>query len=202
MSSFRQLMMNSAKAPKLNAEIVGSPTISDDFIVSNFSSNNYLKTKEQFPVVNFGAEHIIEFNSKVYPTLISPYDDHNIMHSYPAGNLKFAVNRGKKFQIMQLGIGEIFTNSNTCSVNTWYWVKATFQYFADGSAKMSLCNSTDGTTWINLVEKTNNNPTAIIPNNIFRIGISEGDGEYFVGKIDMKETNVMIDNQYWWKGVI
>lgn len=201
MSSFRQLMMNSVKAPKLNAEIVGSPTITDDFIVSNFSGSNYLKTKESFPVVNFGAEHIIEFNVKVYPTSISNYD-HNIMHSYPAGSLKFAVNRGKKFQIMQIGIGEIFTNSNTCSVNTWYWVKATFQYFANGSAKMSLCNSTDGTTWINLVETTNNNPTAIIPNNIFRIGLSEGYGEYFVGKIDMKETNIMIDNQYWWKGVI
>lgn len=78
--------------------------------------------------------------------------------------------------------------------NTDYWIKIEFT----GSAYKAYI-STDGQTWN--TECTITSPTKITNRGNWIIGVSQNIDRYFLGSIDISESYIKANGEFWWKGV-
>ena len=84
----------------------------------------------------------------------------------------------------------------TVTANTWYWIKLSFT----GTAyKFEL--STDGETYT--LENSVESSTPIYQNpinSVLHLGTQATGYTYWIGEIDLLESNIKINNQIWWQG--
>ena len=188
------------EVPKINYNFtkVGTPTI-DDFIVSGFSSSNYIQMDDLFNPGTSTWEQQIKFTT-----------GNNLSYSYQRltgtpTDMKGGANIVIKGARLQIWLTSTNSNWNICigdnsggyseeilQTNTTYWTKLIF----DGS-KYILSYSSDDVNFTDII--TVNNSTAITSTQATSFGA--GSGNYpFYGSIDLSETYIKINNEMWWKG--
>ena len=199
MSSFRQLMMRNkgGGTQTLNATVVGNPTISDDFIISNFlgttnyvyttisglsSSDNWVaQVKVQRTGIMVGTNDVIRFHD----------GNDNFM-----GQLGYSYSQVKWwcwFCSIDKGIATSYAYSD---YNVWYWFRLSY---SNGylTVKLSTTGAFEGEEDTLTYSYVSN--YRIIEKLIFGTTM---DGEYLVGAIDMKECWFKINDNIAWQGVI
>ena len=87
------------------------------------------------------------------------------------------------------------TGNNILDLDTWYWCKLEFT-----GNKYILSYSIDGINWI---EDASQDSTTKITNltGELSLGCDEGTRYLENGSIDLSETYIKINGEYWWKGV-
>lgn len=181
-----------------NYTVVGSPTISNDFIASGFSSSNYLTTKEAFMPGNSTWE--IVFRVKTPSTSGST---RSLFGSYKSNSWYYTVggefNSNNKFGFGITSNGSSWnigwmTTSSTFSLNTWYYVKLEFT-----GSKYIASVSTDGESWTQEASITSS--TSIYQNstNSYIALGNQGDlSRPWSNSIDLKECYIKINGSIFW----
>ena len=193
MSSFRQLMMRK-KTQTLNATVVGSPTISSDFVVSNINLNNYLYINNvQIPTSdNFTIQ--LKFQRKDGGSVPTQ----PIIWLNTLGQIGFSTYRGY-WWFWWFGVDAGASNTTAgLGKDIWYWLRIVS--FSSGETKFYI--STTGAfagEEVLLLSATRTTSGTITS---FRLGCSNS--EYINADIDMKECWAKkTDGTYtYWQGVI
>lgn len=190
----------------LNAEIVGTPTISDDFILSNFDDSNYLKFNPENPY--YGEEvkdYTIVTKFKVADLtksgclfMCSP-DQKGFKISYGEdgsgqGGMSFLVtDRYGDSWANTSYLAYIVSNIYT-TANQWIWVKAEIK-----QTNIYVYTSLDG---INYTEKYNGYFYYSASNfvNLSYEQVGTGNNNNTI-EIDLKETKYYIDDVLSWEAV-
>lgn len=190
----------------LNAEIVGTPTISDDFILSNTDESNYLKFHPANPYqknwVLTTKFRVADLTKKGCLFMCSP-DQTGIKLSYGEdGSGQYGMSA-----IVTDGTGNTwwnliggYTASNVyTTANQWMWVKVTFTINPQTQQEdMVLYTSTDGE---NYTEKLRN--SFFYGANFVNLSyeqVGTGDSNNTI-EIDLKETKYYIDDVLSWEAV-
>lgn len=82
----------------------------------------------------------------------------------------------------------------TIETDIWYWIKFSFD-----SEKYTLKISTDGINYTILTEVSDDKKPTF---SEIRYARSYPTGRSLDGVIDLEETNIKINGEYWWKGVV
>ena len=107
-----------------------------------------------------------------------------------SGVIKFQVSNSDSSA--DIGVEE---GTTVLTNNTDYWIKIEFT----GSAYEAYI-STDGQTW-NKECSISSGDTKIANRGNWIIGVSENIDRYFLGSIDISETYIKANGNFWWKGV-
>lgn len=178
-----------------NYTVVGSPTITDDYVVSGFSNSNYVKIPNSFPSSFTSADMIFKVN------LTSTSSNSVILCRSSASEQYYGIKaNNRKFSIYNSGWTD---GTNALDLNTWYWCRV--QY--------------DGTTWKGYTLEDNNYTLATLPDisnwrqewstsigwvssNSCDIGNNFATtAEYFHGEIDLLNCSISLDGTNWWRAV-
>lgn len=200
MSSFRQLMMRSkggGSGGTINGTIFGTPTISNDFIISDmtfeqnglkfaFPQATNFRMRIKFKVTNTGPSGIFSAgpggDQKNFRFSLggdgAPSNTINFLCAGTGGSFGWAT-------YPQNNTGVTYTVANE-----WWWVE--FGY--DGT-KFFIDKSLDGTTFTNVWTLTKNSTL----NLSFGTEIISGDSNLYV---DLKECKLWEDGNLVWQGVI
>lgn len=194
----------------LNAEIVGTPTISDDFILSNFDDSNYLKF---VPTSPNGKKYTWTMKFKVGTLSKSGYlyqespSNSGIKLGY---NTNSAGAQGIAILIAKGNSASSWWNTGSSSwyqaktvyttADQWMWVRVEYSLNTSTNRDgMKLRLSTDGTTFTDAIsmEQTPNEITfARLDYEIIGAGDSSNTIE-----IDLKECKYYIDDVLSWEAV-
>lgn len=174
---------------------IGTPTIVNG-IISNFSSANYLQLNEIFNPGNNTWEIVSKIYTKssveqgifgnvsgdIYKTFgISIY----------ASPLNFAISltsNGSSWDIANT------RGTHTVALNKWYWIKLKFT-----GSTYEFYYSEDGINWV-LDINIQSSASLLNSNTNNVLGYNNYGSPYpFVGNIDLFETYIKIDNEYWFK---
>ena len=192
----------------LNAEIVGTPTISDDFILSNFDNSNYLKFNPANPsgdTFTFVTKFKVGDLTKKGLLFMCQPDKTGLRISYGddgsgQGGISF---------LLTDQTGNRWTNDNGQSrflifnvytvANQWMWLKL-FCDRNDNRSNMQVDISTDGETWTNVKMgySWNDLPTTFPYLTYEQIGVGDSNNTI---EIDLKEVKYYIDNVLSWEAV-
>lgn len=172
--------------------VTGSPTVSADGLASGFSTENYLTTP-RFPtsVTNLEMVWKVKFSS-IYSTQYfyntAPY------YSLLLGmeNSKFCFWISNDTTTWDIAVGPAGTTILTA--NVWYYVKFTY----DGST-YRLYTSTDNSTW-KLERSLSSTKTIGVNYPTGRIGHGWTQYPSDNTTIDLKESYIKINGEYWWSG--
>lgn len=171
------ILCNNGKVGSTSYTVVGSPTISSDFIISNTNSSNYI----ELPSLSLGDNFTIitKFttgNDLTNENMILASSGRYLVINYKNGNMQFVGGNGSNWNIGN------FIGSTTLEINTTYYYKLTF----DGTAYTGYI-STDGTTWALDGTRTS---TLTVPEYQIRVGASWNAGSN--AAIDLKELLITI----------
>lgn len=167
-----------------NFNVIGSPTFDyDNQQMSNMTANDCIYTTSNF---NPGSSSW-EIKTRVYvgdnfegTFLNAPVDPRSVRCGYyPGGLWQLLISNGSSW-INTTN----FTGSYTTNVNTWYYVKITF----DGSNTYKLEISEDDLNYTTVVSYTSSSKIGSYPIYTY----------YWNGKIDLSETYVKINGADWW----
>ena len=174
---------------------VGSPTITDN-VVSGFSASNYLITKSVFNPLDADFEFVFKINLTSH-----------------AINVILAENRTGQFSKVYLCIGKdqkVFFGIGTGSawrirvysnvlleLNTDYWIK-----IVKSNGTFYIYYSLDGRDYIldNSVADTSVFPSITVEGRIGCWKDSSSGTSYFHGSIDLTESYIKLNGEYWWRG--
>lgn len=174
---------------------VGSPTITDN-VVSGFSASNYLITKSVFNPLDADFEFVFKINLTSH-----------------AVNVILAENRTGQFSKVYLCIGKdqkVFFGIGTGSawrirvysnilleLNTDYWIKV-----VKNNGTFYIYYSLDGKDYIldNSVADTSVFPSITVEGRIGCWKDSSTGTSYFNGSIDLTESYIKLNGEYWWQG--
>lgn len=174
---------------------VGSPTITNN-VVSGFSASNYLITKSVFNPLDADFEFVFKIN----------LTSHTI-------NVILAENRTGQFSKVYLCIGKdqkVFFGIGTGSawrlrvysnilleLNTDYWIKV-----VKSNGTFYIYYSLDGKNYIldNSVTDTSVFPSITVEGMIGCWKDSVTGTSYFHGSIDLTESYIKLNGEYWWRG--
>ena len=178
-----------------NITKVGSPTITNETVISGFSSSNYAYIPDAY--VPLSTANSWEIVTKFVLTSDSAQMVFFSTNNSGSKESRIGVNNKK----IRLGIGGssdfsvLIDGTTVLSINTAYWVKAEFT----GSA-YKIYLSTDGETW-NL-EGSQNTSTKVLSDKILYIGNTTISGYNYIlqGSIDLKESYFNINGVRWWSG--
>lgn len=182
-----------------NYTVVGSPTISSEYIASGFTKNDYL-TQDLFNI-NY---HHFEIVFKVYGYSTShgnPLCSKNNSQSWLS---RIVVNTNGTITV---GLSNNNSSWNVCNFttsgaipnNTWLWIKIKW----DGTAYV-VSYSTDKETWTELGRATTGNyygqnlSKLFSSNDTGSSGLKNGYG----GQVDLKECYLSIDDMKAWQGAV
>lgn len=181
-------------------EVVGSPTITDG-VVSGFSGGsnlqgNYLKT-QSLPNFNGDVEIVIKFKSESWAssTLMSW-----IVSGYQCG--VSISSQGKSTCYFSRTAGDdttLYINSNvTLTAGQDCYLKV----IKTTGGTLTMYNSTDGVSYNQIGTTTNTNYGTPTLSSYFRIGVNAGyhPGAPFNGSIDLNNTYIKINGEYWFRG--
>lgn len=176
---------------EINANIIGSPTISSSYVASNFSSNNYLYYSTP---ITIASSDTYEINAKILFT--APNGTwQGIFHAESDMYLALGVN-GTGYLDANSGNGSTWNGAITGTTklqnNTNYYIKVVRE---SGVKKVYL--STDGSTW-NLEGTLND--TNSLPQKGLLIGNNPAHVQPFTGSIDLKEISLKVNNNIVWSG--
>ena len=190
----------------LNAEIVGTPTISDDFILSNFDNSNYLKFHPENPYqknwVLTTKFRVADLTKKGCLFMCSP-DQTGIKLSYGEDGsgqygMSAIVTDGTGNTWWNLIGGYIVPNVYT-TANQWMWVKVTFTINPQTQQEdLVLYTSTDGENYTQ--KKVNSFFSGANIVNLSYEQVGTGDSNNTI-EIDLKETKYYIEDVLSWEAV-
>lgn len=191
----------------LNAEIVGTPTISDDFILSNFDNSNYLKFNPANPYQkNWTITtkfRVADLTKKGCLFMCSP-DQKGIKLSYGddgsgQSGMSLIITDSSGSSWWNLIGGYTASNVYT-TANQWLWVKVTFTIDAQppNQADLVLLTSTDGENYTEKLRNTYFNGANLV--NLSYEQVGTGDSNNTI-EIDLKETKYYIDDVLSWEAV-
>lgn len=178
---------------KYNYTAIGSLTNSSG-VLSGFSSSNKVNLGN-FPANTTSYECCIKFKTS------SPSTKVDICGSSSSGSSsayyvpQLRIESSKLKFLSPSGTG--ITSSTTIQSNTWYWVKIIWT-----GTKKRLLLSTDGLNYT--TEGTYTTNRTLHGGGMW---LGSGYGEDFQlsfsnGNIDIKESYIIINNEYWWQGVV
>ena len=210
MSSFRQLMFrNKGGGTKtLNATVVGNPTISDDFIVSNLSSVNYLKLPINFEPISTDSFKI-HTKAKLtndYAQGTYYYTDNCVLFDttqYEHYGIQFKINNTRRVFSSTGQNGQwIIDTSGTTTINnnTWFYV----DYIYSPSTGIQIKLSFDNTNWTTELSRAG----SVNWSNFSQYGFigyyarSNPSQNYSHCEFDMKDYYIEMNNEIIWQGVI
>lgn len=192
---------------KVNAASIGNPSISNDFIASNFSDNNYLLLPGNFSPEN----NTWEFRTKIKIASLpsSAYNAQTIITRYTeTRNFQLVLNRYGCFQLSLSSNGSSndmlnsqYDSTKTFNINTWYYLSLSF----DGSAYV-FSYSTDNINFTEAYRYTSSTPVYSgaqlrMGNNYYtQTGYTPEHEPFTGGQIDMNETYIKINNVITWYG--
>ncbi len=181
---------------KRDFNVVGSPTISDDGIVSGFSGSNYLTLPKNFNVS--GATWEMVFKIRTGNNITSSQSICGHTGSGTADPIELVI-KNKKLEVSLSKSDSSYivstqSGSEIFTTNTDYFVKMVFE----GSAYI-LSYSTDGQSFIEYLRIANS--TQIWTSNL-AIGRQIGVSSHFpfLGSIYLKHSYIKINDEYWWSG--
>ena len=188
----------------LNAEIVGSPTISDDFILSNTDESNYLKFYPANPVGKkalFTSKFRIADRNKIAWIFMCSPDQMGVKVAYGddssglPGGLSCLVasssgsSWGNSQSLDQYAMGYAYM-----AENQWMWIK-----FEIGIGYLKFYTSIDGETW---TEQKNVTISGLSNGaNFQNLTYEQIGGKNETLEIDLKETKYYIDDVLSWEAV-
>ena len=191
----------------LNAEIVGTPTISDDFILSNFDSSNYLKfvpTTSNLTDFTFTTKFKVSDLSKEGHIFQCVPDQSGINFGYATdgsgtNGLSVLVTDHSNTSYWGNAIngttGYRISNAYTVA-NQWMWIKIEVTNGQD----IKVYSSTDGTTYTKI-----HDVTAIYGTGNFgqlQYEIIGGNETISTGiEIDLKEVKMYVSGTLFWEAV-
>lgn len=163
-------------------DLVGSPTVSEDGVVSNISTSNYLSASGYLP----SAIENVEFYARITPTQSSAvqciYDNHwniALTDMYP-----------------RIWCGSAIRGSTQLSANIEYDIKVTVDSNWNTCFYYKEVNDTEWT----LATSGTINASGYLPGAQMFLGIhAENNTEPFLGTIDLKHTYIKVDGKDWWK---
>ena len=179
----------------LNATVVGTPTISEG-VVSGFSSGNYLKLPETFNPESNSWEAVIKFATlsdfSAQQIILHPASSSGVNVALVVDTtgkiLAYASTDGSSWNILNSTTG-----TTILSPSTSYYIK--MQY--TGTA-YEVYLSTDGNTF-NL-ELSVSSSSFVKSGFYLTLGAWASDGRH-VESIDLNESYIKINGEYWWKGM-
>ena len=174
---------------------VGSPTIENN-VVSGFSASNYLITKSVFNPLDADFEFVFKINLTSHAVNVILAENRTGQFS----KVYLCVNSDKKV-FFGIGTGSawrmrIYGNTEL-ALNTDYWIKA-----VKSNGTFYLYYSLDGKDYIldNSVANTSVFPTISVEGRIGCWKDSQSGNSYFHGSIDLTESYIKVDGEYWWRG--
>lgn len=178
--------------PIYGGTIIGSLT-NNNGVLSGFTTDDYLMTGTM-PSWN-NIEIVIKFKAYSYSTksYISGCGNSTLVYKTPAiylgtdGSIKYYYTQNSHIDC-----------PGTISTNTWYWLKLTYN-----GSEQAMWLSTDG---INYTKGTSISRSVTYDGGPWWIGCSNdgsaGNPKFpFNGEIDLKESYVKIQEEYWWRGL-
>lgn len=181
--------------------VVGSPTISSDYVASNFSDSNYLFIDD--PLLNTNSSFEI---SAAFVLLSDTQSNCSIIDKKQVDqttSVRFEINSDRHIQARfsnVTGSYEYFltlTGSTTIQYNTKYYTKLIY----NSSTGYKILLSTDGTNWVQ--EATSSLTTK--PGTSNREGLIIGDnsatGSSFPGELYLKDMQIKVDGEVVWVAV-
>ena len=188
----RYLKHNNGDFNSYSYGVTGSPTVSADGLASGFSTANYLTTPK-FPtgVTNLEMVWKVKFSSlstTQYFYNTAPY--YSLLLGMSGSKFRFWISNNTS----SWDISEGTTGNITPIANTWYYVKFTY----DGST-YRLYTSTDNNTW-NLEASLSSTKTIGVNYDTGRIGHGFTSAAANNTTIDLKESYIKINGEYWWSG--
>lgn len=211
MSKLLSMMMssNGGGSGTLNAEIVGTPTISDDFILSNFDDSNYLKfvpTSPNGKSYSFKTKFRVGDLTKKGCLFMCQPDQSAFKLSYGedgSGQSGMSVllvnNDGTQWANVRNESDYRLANVYTVA-NQWLWAKVDVINQNNGIYNVSI--STDGTNYTVIKEGTIfwlSNMGFDFPQLSYE-QVGTGDSNNTI-EIDLKETKYYIDDVLSWEAV-
>lgn len=185
----------------LNATVVGTLTVDDDFIVSGFGYSNYMTVSDITYTPQ--TDDVIELNLRYKCTAYynwgvvligwgtSAYDNPEFKDSSTSG---FYNSNGFEWG----------TNNVSHQLGNWYRVKMTTYYKIGSSTQIKFAFSDDeGNTWQEYTFTGTISSASKFKLNDMMIGnCIENRNQYLRGYVDMRNTNIKVNNQIIWQGVI
>lgn len=178
-----------------NFTVIGSPNINNN-IVSGFSVNNRLQLVNM-PTYSAGTITSFEFMFKVHTpeTFTANGRLLNDFNSYDDVKLEVS-STGIAFNY-GTSSAYIYTNSTPISTNTDYWIRVIYN-----NGTMSLDYSTDGINYSIAASAEIASNNIQILSSTFDIGAryygNQDPGCTWAGSIDLSETYIKINNEYYW----
>lgn len=180
---------------KLNATVVGSPTITDN-VVSGFSSSNYLTAPEVF---NPGTSPW----EMVWSITTSNDFSTTYQEIFAQANVGTAAVDGYDLRtdLGRIGLyvdGRFYLSTTTFQKNTKYLIKMEYT----GSFYKLSYSTDNGTNWIeefNIASTGIGTPNLSAPQYIGKWGYNTAPNP-FKGSIDLSQSYIKINGKYWWKG--
>lgn len=184
------------KEENLNATVIGNPTISDDYIVSNFSASNKLGLPMTLdPTQPYEIQIKFKLNSS------TDADNRGLIGVTTSGIFCFWINRTGKIVFNTSNSTTDWTisqleSTDALSANTYYWGRAIFT-----GTKYELYLSTDGINWAledsvnSSIPANNGNPLTLY------LGNMHPGNWYLKGSMDLKECYIKSNNTFLWQGV-
>ncbi len=179
-----------------NFTVIGSPTISQNGILSDITTSNYLRLPNNFNSGNNSWEMLFKIKTSSDITTEQSWigSSNKTNFTYPLWRLRneyiclYLSSDGSNWDISSKA------QTFQVSANTWYWVKLKFT----GSSYESYY-STNGIDYI--LAYSVSSTSIIYQNQLWNIGCNNwSEGEYlqWLGIIDLSESYIKINNEFWW----
>lgn len=148
----------SSGAKALNIAVVGNPTISDDFIVSGFTENDYLvypqPTPKTYSVGIVGSRATWKVKMKFRFTQLVSGGNSITDSPIDQTNFRFSLNDSHKIQFLVAWMGWINSGSESdyntdveyTTPNEWWWIEAGY----DSDGYLYINRSLDGENFTNV----------------------------------------------------
>lgn len=177
----------------LNLISVHDAQLDENYIFTNnqfglWEDLRYFKTKDTVDIRNNAndIEFVIKFQINQFK--LSSISVENAIFGYSGATLK-AKGIGENLEVY---FNNNYQNEQTMTINTWYWLKMTH---TANSGVWKFYLSDDGTNYNLLYEVQD---TSSVSTTVLNFGCIEGESVHNVGltgKIDFKETDVIINGQ-------
>lgn len=189
----------------LNAEIVGTPTISDDFILSDFDNNNYLKFNPATPTnakCKFTCKFRVTDLTKKGCIFMCTPDQKGFKFTYGEDGVGqygfsclFTDSNGTQWANSN-GTSRYYISNVYTTANQWVWV--TIEILTNTNFLVSL--STDGENYTQIKDGWTWYNTPPNFSNLTYEQIGTGDSGNGI-EIDLKEVKYYIDDVLSWEAV-